>query len=72
MQTNACWLIKNLSQGNEQFVADFLNLGVEDCLRSILKNHEDCVFEANTALRTLGCEVETKDIWTGEGKGIEN
>ncbi|XP_065216000.1 armadillo repeat-containing protein 6 homolog [Planococcus citri] len=69
---NACWLIKNLSQGNEKFGADFLNLGVEDCLRSILKNHEDCVFEANTALRVLGFEVESKDIWTGEGKGIEN
>lgn len=72
LQKNACWLIKNLSQGTEQFSADFLNLGVEECLREILKNHVDCTFEVNTALRVLGCEVESKDIWTGQGKAMTN
>lgn len=45
-------------------------MGAEDGLRNILMNHEDCIFEANVALRLLGCEVESKEIWTGEGKGI--
>lgn len=61
-----------MAQGNENITSNFLKLGAEECLRDILKDHGDCEFEANVALRLLGCEVECKELWTGEGKGITN
>ncbi|KAK7576054.1 hypothetical protein V9T40_012340 [Parthenolecanium corni] len=63
---NACWLIKNLSQANEKFSSDVLSLGAEELLREFLVTLVDCTFEINIALRVLGCEVEPKEIWTGE------
>ncbi|XKL61187.1 hypothetical protein PGB90_008244 [Kerria lacca] len=69
---NICWLIKNLAQGNEKFISDLLTLGIEEILRDVLTKHQDCTFEINMALRLLGCEVTSQEIWTGEGRGICN
>lgn len=61
-----------MAQGNEKFISDLLTLGIEEILRDVLTKHQDCTFEINMALRLLGCEVTSQEIWTGEGRGICN
>jgi armadillo repeat-containing protein 6 len=51
-----------------------IELKVEDLLRTIMNdaNLLKCHDSAKTVLRDLGCEVELKELWTGNGLQMNN
>lgn len=62
--------VRNLVARSREYCSTFLELGIEDLIRSAMKNHSECQDEGKAALRDLECKVELVERWTGEGKGI--
>ena len=48
----------------------FIELGVEELIRTAIRRHHTCADEAKAALRDLELKVELRELWTGEGKGV--
>lgn len=62
---------RNLVARTREYCLAFLELGVETLLQQALDSHKDLQDEGKAALRDLGCKVDLKERWTGEGKGIQ-
>ena len=48
----------------------FIELGVEDLIRTAMRRHHAYADEAKAALRDLELKVALRELWTGEGKGV--
>ncbi len=72
LQKQACMAVRNLVARSREHCSAFLELGTEALIRHVLGHHKSCHDEAKAALRDLGCSVELKELWTGDGKGIAN
>lgn len=71
LQRQACMALRNCVVRNRELVDDVLGQGAEAVLNIALTNHKDCVDEAKSALRDLGCKVELRERWTGKKNGID-
>ncbi len=49
----------------------FVELGIEAIIQDAMARFPECQDEAKAALRDLDLKVELKELWTGEGKGIQ-
>ncbi|KAK4884681.1 hypothetical protein RN001_000952 [Aquatica leii] len=67
VQKNASWAIRNMVSRSRYQSNKFLEIGVEPILKSNLKKFTHHEFDAKSALRDLGCEVNLKEEWTGSG-----
>jgi len=54
----------------ESLRAAFLGEGAEHVLREAQRRHSSCEEYAKAALRDLGCEVQLKMLWKGEGHNL--
>ena len=70
LQKNCCMAIRNLIARTQDYVPQFLELGAETLVNHARTKHQTCHDEAKAALRDLGCKVDLKELWTGEGRGI--
>lgn len=71
LQKQACMAVRNVVARTKEYSSTFLDLGAEPLLRRAMTEHESCHDEAKAALRDLECQVELKELWKGEGKGIK-
>ena len=60
--------MRNMVSRNQDHCALFLAAGAEECVRQV--RNKACQDIAKAALRDLGCKVELKELWKGEGKEI--
>lgn len=69
-QKQGCMAIRNVVARAPQHAGSFLEAGAEPLIQAAMTTHKECHDEAKAALRDLGCKVDLKELWTGEGKGI--
>ena len=70
LQSAGCLAIRNLIARTREFCPAFLEQGAEAVLRQAQSRYPQCNDAAKAGLRDLGCSVELKELWKGEGKGI--
>lgn len=70
MQKHACTAIRNIVSRNRELASEFLALNVESIIVKIINQYKNCEFEAKSALRDLGLEVNFKEQWTGTGQKL--
>ena len=63
--------MRNVVARTREYCPAFVELGVENLIQQAMGKHPSCRDEAKAALRDLGCKVELKELWKGEGKGIK-
>uniref|UniRef100_A0A8C5WGW0 Armadillo repeat containing 6 n=1 Tax=Leptobrachium leishanense TaxID=445787 RepID=A0A8C5WGW0_9ANUR len=66
VQKQACMVIRNLVSRNPSFCQPILEMGAESLIMKARNTHKDCDDEAKAALRDLGCNVDLRELWTGE------
>lgn len=66
VQKQACMVIRNLVSRSQDFCQPILEMGAESLIQKARKAHEDCDDIAKAALRDLGCNVDLRELWTGE------
>ncbi|XP_074650634.1 armadillo repeat-containing protein 6-like [Tubulanus polymorphus] len=66
VQKQGCMAIRNLVSRTKEYINPLLELGAEEIIRWSYTQHTACKDEAKAALRDLGCNVELKELWTGE------
>ncbi|GLH06188.1 Armadillo repeat-containing protein 6-like protein [Gryllus bimaculatus] len=71
VQKQGCWAIRNMVSRNRDICPVFLELGAEELINYILQTYSDqCEYDAKAALRDLGCKVDLREEWTGEGGAL--
>lgn len=71
VQTQACMAVRNLVSRCRDLCPTFLELGVEPLIQSARAAHKAIEDEAKAALRDLGCQVELRELWTGQKGHLE-
>ncbi|XP_044126484.1 armadillo repeat-containing protein 6 isoform X1 [Bufo gargarizans] len=71
VQKQACMVIRNLVSRTRDFSQSILEMGAESLILQARSTHKDCDDVAKAALRDLGCEVELKELWTGQKGSLE-
>uniref|UniRef100_A0A670KFD6 Armadillo repeat containing 6 n=3 Tax=Podarcis muralis TaxID=64176 RepID=A0A670KFD6_PODMU len=66
VQKQACMLIRNLVSHTRDFSQLILEMGAEDLIAEARAAHRTCEDVAKAALRDLGCQVELRELWTGQ------
>ncbi|CAH2293421.1 armadillo repeat-containing 6 [Pelobates cultripes] len=66
VQKQACMVIRNLVSRNSDFCQSILEMGAESLIVKARSTHKDCDDVAKAALRDLGCNVDLRELWTGE------
>ncbi|XP_038019939.1 armadillo repeat-containing protein 6 isoform X2 [Motacilla alba alba] len=66
----ACMLIRNLVSRSRELCGPILALGAEALIAEARAAHRDCDDVARAALRDLGCQVELRELWTGQRGGL--
>ena len=61
-------MIRNTVARSDDLCAAFTSRGVEELIRAALQGGAGD--QAVAALRDLGCKVELRELWKGEGKGL--
>ncbi|XP_054142577.1 armadillo repeat-containing protein 6 [Melozone crissalis] len=70
VQKQACMLIRNLVSRSRELCGPILALGAEVLIAEARAAHRDCDDVARAALRDLGCQVELRELWTGQRGGL--
>jgi len=59
LQKQGSWAVRNLVSRDKTLCQEFLKLGAEEILRTAVNMHgSKCDYDAKTALRDLGCDIE--------------
>lgn len=66
VQKQSCMLLRNLVSRTKDFNQPILEMGAEALIGQALASHRDCGDVARAALRDLGCQVELRELWTGQ------
>ncbi|KAM7025035.1 armadillo repeat-containing protein 6 isoform 1-T5 [Acridotheres tristis] len=66
VQKQACMLIRNLVSRSRDLSQPILAMGAELLIAEARAAHRDCDDVARAALRDLGCQVELRELWTGQ------
>lgn len=66
VQKQSCMLLRNLVSRTRDFSQLILEMGAEALIGQALASHRDCGDVARAALRDLGCQVELRELWTGQ------
>lgn len=69
-QKHACTAVRNIVSRNRELASEFLALNIESIIEKIISQYKHCEFEAKSALRDLGLDVNFKEQWTGTGKHL--
>lgn len=65
--------IRNTVSRKKDLSSSFIEAGVEELLQDALKRTQKApTEEIKAALRDLGCQVQLKEEWTGQGVKITN
>lgn len=59
-------LIRNLVSRSRDLSQPILAMGAELLIAEARAAHRDCDDVARAALRDLGCQVELRELWTGQ------
>lgn len=72
LQKQACLAVRNVVARRREHGRELVELGVEELIRRAMRDHpETCGDEGRAALRDLELQVELRELWTGEGRGIQ-
>nr|XP_039248706.1 armadillo repeat-containing protein 6-like [Styela clava] len=72
VQRESCMLIRNLVARTREYSPVFIDLGVEELIRSARKHHTSALDDqAKAALRDLDLDVDLKTPWVGAGHGVQ-
>lgn len=65
--------IRNIVSRKKELSSSFIEAGVEELLQNALKRTQRApTEEIKAALRDLGCQVQLKEQWTGQGASMTN
>jgi len=64
-QKNACTAVRNIVSRNRELASEFLAQNIESIIKKIIDQHTSCEFEAKSALRDLGLDVNFEERWKG-------
>uniref|UniRef100_A0A8B9H8T5 Armadillo repeat containing 6 n=1 Tax=Astyanax mexicanus TaxID=7994 RepID=A0A8B9H8T5_ASTMX len=71
-QKQSCMLLRNLVARTRDFSQPILEMGAEALIGQALASHRDCGDVGRAALRDLGCQVELRELWTGNKGSLAN
>ncbi|KAG1932089.1 armadillo repeat-containing protein 6 isoform X2 [Pimephales promelas] len=66
VQKQSCMLLRNLVARSRDYTQPILEMGAEALISQALAAHRDCGDVGRAALRDLGCQVELRELWTGQ------
>ncbi|KAL5004038.1 hypothetical protein ScPMuIL_017494 [Solemya velum] len=66
VQQQGCMAVRNMVARCQEFCPALLELGAESLINDARRAHKECEDDAKAALRDLGCQVELKELWTGQ------
>lgn len=72
MQKHACTAVRNIVSRNRELASEFLAHNIESIIEKIISQYKNCEFEAKSALRDLGLDVNFKEQWTGTGQNLSS
>ncbi|XP_078605839.1 armadillo repeat-containing protein 6-like [Branchiostoma floridae x Branchiostoma japonicum] len=70
VQQQGCMAIRNLVSRSREFADPILELGAEAVINEARLRHKEVEDAGKAAIRDLGGQVELKELWKGEGRGI--
>ncbi|KAJ8935961.1 hypothetical protein NQ314_012553 [Rhamnusium bicolor] len=70
IQKSASWAVRNIVSRNRSQSKAFLELDIEELLLTSLKKFKEIEYDIKAALRDLGCNVQLKEEWTGQGGAL--